>query len=312
MSENNIKKVPEIYFSQDVTSEDQIAFEEYISKFEYKDSPLQFIDFDNKIEELWQIICIYFAERLGIDISNRLLPRSKIHFMDPPLFSETKIQLNIPSDLRRAFYSNNVYHIFIRTTDKDGNFRTEGSLLRSLCHELIHSLSFKFFDLKRLQNKNQFILVKDGFHDPQNNEFNYLKEALAEVSVFLINQNYIKQNDLLAKSFEIGIKSETSGYTENVIILDSILLKSVEKNIETYNNLLNNLYSDYIHGTHVGLDKIKLIMGSEQFEIFKNLASERRNWDKINDLAKTLELNTFLKLTEGIEKIENYEYIKNL
>jgi hypothetical protein len=303
--------IPEFYFSRNVTNDDRISFRDHISQFKYSDSPVQFIDFDRKIEELRQIIVGYFTDMLGIDVSERLLPRSKIHFMDPPLFSETKTRLAIPPDLRRAFYSNNVYQIFIRTTDKDGNLRPEGSLLRSLCHELIHSISYKLYDLKRLQNKKLFILIKDGFHDPQNAEFNYLKEALVEISVFIINKKYIRKFLSLAEAFEIGIRSESSGYMENVLILDSIMLQSEEKGLDTHDNLLKNIYSDYILGTHIGSDKIRLVLGNEKYELFKKLITERRNWDMIKDLARTLDLTVFLKRSEGIEKLDDYGFEKD-
>jgi hypothetical protein len=201
-------------------------------------------------------------------------------------------------------FSTKYLHIFIKGYDQDENLRKESSLLRSICHELIHSIAYI---LVNFTQNNTYNVASHGFKT-KGSEFFCLTEGLVDISVLQAIKHYWKTDSVL-KPYAKDAFFEVP-YYQFVMILDAIInFVCTEENI-TYINFLSMLQKDFILHTKYGIDLIAKVLGQERFNIFKNIGGNLDNKINVINTGKELGLLDFVKEVEKAGKA--YEYCTKL
>ena len=296
---------PQYNFERAATPLQIRSFKYYIENLTFPEVQTTYDRFDEKIAAIRENLTKHFMQKLNVDVSQRIIPRTRIHIMDEDSFNKLRDELGYSNDTR-AMYSNKYLHIYIKINDATGKARKESSMLRTLCHELVHSISY---NLVHFTDNNTYIVIKSGFKE-KDDEYFLFNEVVTDLCVLQEIKNYWISDTRLAPFakdafFEVP-------YYRAVIILDAIMEYVCNKSSISYQGILELLQNDYILGTKDSLKLIKSHLGIAKFEFLKNLGDSKTNKLDIYETGKALGLDAFLEEWLKSENGKRYQFCKHL
>lgn len=295
--------LPRFYFEDNYSETLIKKFFNYLEINPVQNKQVQSPKLTKLVIEIIKTITNYF-QSLEFDISERIASKENIHYLKEADFDELAESLKYESVVN-GFFSSTYFRVFIRYSEKIIRKENMPRILRTICHELIHSIGYTKIALA--EETEKFNILAMGLD--KNLSDNYLNESIVDLTTSQIIKYYWRDHPLL-KTYARESFNKVA-YLRGIMLLDALIEKVSDTHNLPYHKVLTMLQIDFMTGTDRALQLLKKTIGIKNYTEYEKI-TYIENPEKLKEIAVSFNLDSFVKEISTSDKYHKYIYCKRL